>query len=320
MIPQAPIPQTTTHTIVQQVQASQAESPLRKSELRALLLAAISQNEAQNIKTGVLVTNARGKRVLSHNRTTKHFAASINKVPIALLVLEDLRAGRLSLNQTITWQPSDLRGGFGDYDQPGAPIQATLRQALQDMLNKSGNTVVRAIVNYQLGGPAAVNDRFAAQDLPNTTLTVLSPTSFYLGDSTPEDALHALQKLVAKQDRYSRFMQNAMATNIFEDFGVRSQLQDKNLVLINKIGLLDDPDGNNRHDVGLVYNKKTGNSYGYSFFTTAPFESTDATARAEQSLKDMGVGVLRYSGNKHYAARFKNKLFRSDHPEHRVRY
>ena len=64
------------------------------------------------------------------------------------------------------------------------------------------------------------------------------------------------------------------------------------------MGQLNDPDGNNRHDVGIIYNTKTHKSYGYSFLTTSPNASETATIRAEESLKDMGRLTLRFAGNK----------------------
>jgi beta-lactamase class A len=307
MISQTPLPPPTNFNIdrsriVNQVQEdSNFSHSIKEMMLKSLLRAAIGQNDTESIVTGVTVTDLRdGHTIFGHNQDTKHFAASINKIPITLLLLEDLRAGEINLDQTVVWQPTDVRGGFGDFDQPGAPTQATVREILQDMLNKSGNTVTRASVNYLLSGPEAVNARFAEKpQLSNTELTVLGPTSFYLGDSTPRDAMWALQALLEPQDTYGKFVKKALATNIFTDFGVRSQLSDENnILLVNKIGLLDDPEGNNRHDVGIIYNKHTRKSYGYSFFTTSPFESPTATLRADQSLKDMGGYVLRFAGNK----------------------
>ena len=307
MIPQAPIPEQSIPTNVSEVQASEQlerediKQLIKEIYLRHLLKKAINQNEAESVITGVTVRDLNADRtVFSHNQNTEHFAASVNKIPIALLALEDLRAGALDLDQIVTWQESDRRGGFGLYDQPGAPLQAPLRDVLYDMLNRSGNTVVRATVNHLLGGAATVNARWAAKpQLSHTYLIILDESRFYLGNSTPHDSMWAMEQLLATQDSYALFMKDALTTNIFTDFGVRSQLQGNDfIVLVNKIGLLDDVEGNNRHDVGIIYNQRTNKSYGYSFFTTSPFDSPTATPRADQSLKDMGLYALRYAGDK----------------------
>lgn len=240
------------------------------------------------------------RTIVGHNQDEEHFAASINKIPIALLLLDELRAGNLTTDQIITWQPSDQRGGFGLYDQPGAPLQGTVQDLLFDMLNRSGNTVVRAFVNYTLDGPEAVNQRFAEKPgLTNTYLMPLGGGSFYLGNSTARDSLWAINELLATNDQYQPLVKDMLATNIFTDFGVRTQLSNnKHIVLANKIGALNDPDGNNRHDVGVIYNTKTHKRYGYSFFTTSPYDDVDATTQAENSLKKMGGYTLHYAGDK----------------------
>ncbi|HET8671220.1 MAG TPA: serine hydrolase, partial [Candidatus Saccharimonadales bacterium] len=151
------------------------------------------------------------------------------------------------------------------------------------------------------------NERWARMpELSHTRLQPLDPNRFYLGNSTPHDSLWTMGKLMEQQDQYAGFMKDAMAANIFEDFGVRSQLAGTDfVVLVNKIGLLDDIEGNNRHDVGAIYNEKTGKTYAYSFMTTAPYDAADPTAtqRAEQSLREMGRATLRFAGsNKAYGS------------------
>lgn len=285
---------------------------IREIVLRHLVDGSIRDDEAQGILTGVQIMDMQNDRVIvAHNQNTEHFAASVNKVPVALLVLQDLRAHKLNLDQTMTWQPSDVRDGYGVYDQPGAPTTASLRDVLFDMLNHSGNTVVRVAVNYGLGGAAAVNARWAA--IPQLSHTYLQPlpgegNRFYLGNSTPHDSLWALEQLLSRQDRYVTFMKDAMATNIFTDFGVRSQLAGNDwILLVNKVGILDDPEGDDRHDVGIVYNSRTHKSYGYSFMTTSPEVNPAATPQAGQSLMYMGRYLLRFAGD-HVANRPNNRI------------
>jgi beta-lactamase class A len=281
--------------------------------LRHLLQGAIYRNERQDIVTGVAVKDLHTNRtVFTHNQDTAQFAASINKLPVALLVLQDLRAGKTAMDQRVQWATDDRRDGYGVYDEAGAPTEATVEEVLEDLLNKSGNTAVRILVNKVLGGSAQVNQRWAAEpNLSHTALQPLDENRFYLGNSTPGDALWTIEQLTNKRDTYSQFMSKAMAGNIFNDFGVRSQLpDDADQVLINKVGILDDVEGNNRHDVGVVYDKETKRSYAYAFFTTAPFNETDqgATERADASLKEMGRYTLRYASNKDIKLRQVNNF------------
>jgi beta-lactamase class A len=312
--PTVPDPSQVPPAIVEQLSASEGAAAfgdhemgdfIKKLILRHLINGAIRQNEAQHVTSGVQITDLKsGQTIVGHNLDTQHFAASINKLPVVLLVLQDLRAGRLSLNQTMTWQASDVRAGNGVFDQPGAPLQASLGDVIFDLLNRSGNTAVRILVNQGLGGAAAVNNRWAQiPQLSNTRLQPLDANRFFLGNSTPRDSLWTMTELMKTQDQYATFLKNALKSNIFTDMGVRSQLAGNDyIVLVNKVGILDDVDGNNRHDVGIIYNTRTHKSYGYSFMTTSPFDDPAATPRAGQSLKDMGRYLLRFSGDKRHQA------------------
>jgi len=261
----------------------------------------IEENESQGVTTSVSLTDLQNNRtLLRHNENAVQFAASVNKIPIAWLVLQDLRSGKIHMDDTVTWMDSDIRAGYGTYDQPGAPKTATVKDVINDMLNRSGNTAVRILVNYELGGAAAVNARLSQySELPNTRLQPLDSNRFYVGNSTSKESLWTMKQLLAKSDSYQKFMKHSLETNIFSYYGVRSQLEGNDyIVLANKVGILDDVDGNNRHDVGIIYNTKTHKAYGYSFMTTTAYENVTGTAQAEHSLDLMGKDVLRFAGDK----------------------
>ncbi|HUS25936.1 MAG TPA: serine hydrolase [Nevskiaceae bacterium] len=290
---------------------------IKQAVLRYRLSKSVQQAENAQVLPGVRVVDFQTNQVVyDHNQNSVHFAASVNKLPIAWLVLQDLRAGTLQFNQVLTWTAADQRAGAGIYDQPGAPTQATVKDLLFDMLNPSGNTAVRALVNQGMGGAQAVNNRLAqVPQIPNTRLQPLDANRFYVGNTTPKEALFIMQQLLAGQDKYQKYVKNALATNIYTDISVRSQLAGNDFILlVNKVGLLDDPEGNNRHDVGVIYNTKAHKSYGFSLLTTSPFTSTTATSVAEQSLKDMGRATLRYAGDKPGAS-LQTQTFAAPQPQ-----
>lgn len=284
----------------------------------------IAKNEQLGVTTDVSIVDMQtGQPVVSHNLDTEQFAASVNKVPVADLVLTDLRSGKLHMDQTLTWAASDVRGGEGMYDQPGAPLQATLQDVLFDLLNRSGNTAVRILVNKTLGGAAAVNNRIVSElQLQHTYLIPVDSDRFYLGNSTARDSLSATQRLLSVNDTYGAYVKNALVTNIYTNYGVKSQLAGNDyIVLANKIGILDDPDGNNRHDVGLIYNTRTHKIFGYSFMTTAPGENWETpTAQAGVSLADMGEAVLRAAGDKASDKHKQPKALSAPRAESRIKY
>lgn len=301
IVPPVPVPATPVGSNVQTAAQADAAPAFSSIMLRSKVQRAIVRNEKLDITTGVNIMDMQsGQHIVGHNLDTEQFAASINKVPVAALIMRDVRMGNLRFDQVLTWSAGDVRAGNGTFDQPDAPLQATVKDVLFDLLNRSGNTAVRVLVNQGLGGAAQVNTRITNELLlQHTYLEPLDADRFYLGNTTPRDAITALNTLVQRNDTYGQFLRGAMATNIYGDYGVRTQLAGNEYIMLsNKVGILDDAAGNNRHDVGIIYNTKTARSYGYAFMNTAPGEPDAATTtQAAASLSQMGAPLLRYAGD-----------------------
>lgn len=268
--------------------------------LRQYIKKEIRDNDRKDIVSGVSIVDLQtDQTIIGNAEDTQQFAAGVNMLPVTMLLMEDLRAGTTTLDTELTWEASDRRDGSGKYDHPDAPRTATVREVLHDLLTRSGNTAVRVLVNKVLGGSEAVNTRLTSvAELPNTRLKTVDPDRFYLGFSTAKESLFVLQKIVATDDEYTTLVKEYMAANIFESYGVKSQLAGNDyIVLVNKAGQVNDWEGKNaRHDVGIIYNTKTDKSYGYSFMMTSPMAER-ATRQAEGSLKDMGKYTLRFAGD-----------------------
>lgn len=264
----------------------------------------IIANEKANVTTGALMRNLNTQKTfVNYEENTKHFAVTTNKMAIAHLLVQDLDSGKI-VNPTLPLPPADQRiPGTGKYDQPDAPNQASLKELFFDMLNRSGNTAVRVLVDA-MGGPTAVNDRLAQiPEIPNTRLVPVGQDGrFFMGDTTTKEALFLLEQMYFHNGVNADFVKQALRTNIFSDYGVRSQLGDTDrIVLTNNTGMLNDPDGNSRHDIGIVRNYRSGISYSYAIMTTS--RSSNATARAETSIQEMGRTLLRFAGDKREDAR-----------------
>lgn len=284
---------------LQLLERDDVKNIIKTAIMRVFLKKEVHENEKQQIVTDVTLLDLdTEQKMYGHNEDTVHFAASINKLPVTLLLIENLKAGGVTLDTTVSWEASDVRAGNGQYDQPGAPTTATVRQVLFDMLNRSGNTAVRALVNKVLDGAEAVNARLAAKsELQHTRLIPLDAGRFYLGDTTSRESLWVLREIMKEDASYAQIVRNMLSSNIFENDGFRSQLAGNDyVVLANKTGLLYDPEGNNVHDVGIIYNTKTNKTYGYSVLTTSPNDAV--TPRADQSIKNMGKYVLKFAGDK----------------------
>jgi beta-lactamase class A len=272
---------------------------------RILLAAALNKtakaNDRQTITTSVTAYDLTDhKLIYTHNIDFEHYAASTQKIPIVTLVLQDLRAGKVTMDTILNWSDIDRRDGAGVYDAVGSPTTGTVRDVIFDMLNRSGNTAIRILVNKVLGGAAATNDRLAAY--PQLKVTRLQPVDadrFLVGYTTARESAFMFNMFYQETDGDTEFAKHALATNIFNDYGPRSQVQDHDkMVVIDKQGMLNDPEGNNRHDIGVIRNTQTHHEILYTLFTTSPGDSgLTLIAPAEESLKTMGRSLLSYEGD-----------------------
>ncbi len=288
-----------------QAEAQFREAPwdAKRLILKLQLTKQLIENQRKGIDTSLIVYDETDKKqIYSHNTDYKHWAASLSKLFVTQLLLEDLRAGKTTLDTVVSWDASDRRAGAGEFDSDTSATSATVRSVLFDMLNRSGNTAVRVIVNKVLGGAAAVNARYE-KDYPELKVTRLQPVDenrFLLGYTTPAEVDFILKKLYVKSDLYSFAVRDALATNIFNDYGPRSQVKDPDTItVIDKQGQLNDPEGNNRHDVGTIENSKNGHVLRYVLMTTNYEQPAGkVTDKATRSLQDFGKDMLRYQGDR----------------------
>lgn len=87
----------------------------------------------------LLTTNYKPQILLSKNETVKNNPASMTKIVTSIVMLENAT----NLNQTITFQDSDLVGGSGVEIKAGDII--TLRDALYTMMLSSSNNTAKAV-------------------------------------------------------------------------------------------------------------------------------------------------------------------------------
>jgi beta-lactamase class A len=287
-----------------QAEAQYREAPwdAKRLVLKLLITKQVYENKKKGIDSSVIVYDETDKKpIYSYNTDYVHWAASLSKLFVTNLLLEDLKAGKTNLDTVVSWDASDRRAGAGVYDADNSPTSAPLRDVLFDMLNKSGNTAVRVIVNKALGGAAAVNARY--EKMPELKVTRLEPidaSRFLLGYTTPGEVDFILKKLFKQTGPDIAFVKNALATNIFNDYGPRSQVKDPSIIsVIDKQGQLNDPEGNNRHDVGYIENSKNGHKLRYVLMTTNYEQPAgEVTNYATSSLQQFGKDMLRYEGDK----------------------
>lgn len=290
---------TPTSVIVQEstLLRGDTSSWMKQQQLRLALDKEIGKNKQDDITTSVYFVDNTHKQVLYRYQIDKeYYAASVNKLPITLLLLEDLRSGKVSLSDKVKLPASAerLQGGGRYDDADNRTHEITIGQALEDLLKRSGNTVVRILV-AELGGAKKVNERLTQdKSLRKTRLIERDNDEFWLGNTTARESLYLMNRVVEKQDTYGKLVQKALTENIFDDYGVKAQHKDEYIVLVNKIGQLSDIDGDVRHDVGVIYNTQTSERYSFAILNAADTETLINDTQPIDPIQPIGRQLLRY--------------------------
>lgn len=133
-------------------------------EARAVSLQSILDGEVSKIsgRAGVWVKHLTTGEEAAFRADESFNAASVIKVPVAVLAMRMAESGRLQLNERITITTDDMRDGSGvfRYHDPG--LQPTFRDVVMQMIATSDN-VATDITIRKVGGVERVNS-FLAED------------------------------------------------------------------------------------------------------------------------------------------------------------
>jgi beta-lactamase class A len=104
---------------------------------------------------------------IGHDELEVFQAASVVKLPLLLDALQRVERGELDLEKRHTMRPEDRAMGSGVLKFCDGGLEPTLRDLLRLMIVVSDNTATNMTLDV-LGGPDAINARFAALGLETT--------------------------------------------------------------------------------------------------------------------------------------------------------
>ncbi|WP_165521904.1 serine hydrolase [Micromonospora zingiberis] len=223
-------------------------------------------------------------------------AYSVNKIAVAVAVLDKVDRGLLTLDQQVEVTAAIVvPGGDGMFSLDGAyPSQVTLGHALANLLTVSDDTAVRLC---GLVCPAAeLNQIILAKGFPHTQVQpVADPNRFYLGTSTPRETHDLLRALVggalltpASTDFVLRLLRSPVA---FND-GVRREMSSAERARIaTKAGWFADA----RHEAGVIFDTAGTPVLTYALFADGQPGADDygATHPAVQARARLGRHLLK---------------------------
>lgn len=97
---------------------------------------------------GVYIRDLGEGRELNYGGERSWYLASTIKVPVAIAILQDVDAGKLSLNDTLTLEEGDKVDGPGDLAWKDAGTEVPVDDLLRDMLQVSDSTATGMLIRH----------------------------------------------------------------------------------------------------------------------------------------------------------------------------
>ncbi len=164
-------------------------------------------------------------------------AASTIKLPILLTFFEEVDAGRISLNQTMTIQPNQLAEGSGEMQVSAPGTQFTALEVATQMIVGSDNTATNMMIDL-LGGSAALNSKFVSHGLEKTRLSEPLPDLDGTNTTSARDLAQTL--LLITQDETLTLRSRDRVLNILQRTHNKSLLaaglEEQEALTYNKTG------------------------------------------------------------------------------------
>ncbi|MGS2618158.1 serine hydrolase [Micromonospora sp. LZ34] len=238
-------------------------------------------------------------------------AYSVNKIAVAVAVLDKVDRGLLTLDQRVdVTEAIVVPGGDGIFSLDTAyPSSVTLGHALAALLTVSDDTAVRLC---GLVCPAAeLNSILVAKGFPNTQVQpVANPNRFFLGTSTPRETHDLLRALVAGtllSPTGTAFLLKLLRSPIAFNDGIRRTTSSAERARIaTKAGWFADA----RHEAGVIFDAAGAPLVTYVLFADgqadpdnfgATHPAVAARARLGRRMLDL-TGALTGAGVTHRLA------------------
>jgi len=243
---------------------------------------------------GVFLMELESGEYLDYNGATAFSSASTIKVPILVAFLQDVDAGKIRLDETLTIQEEDYADGSGEMQFQALGTAYTALETAEMMITISDNTATNILVR-RLGGADVLNQRFQSWGMSNTVIR--SPLADLSGTNTttPKELTELLAKVsqgellsLRSRDRLMEIMQRTVA-----DALLPAGTADDKAIIAHKTGTLDNMIG----DTGII---DTPN--GRRYILTVLVERPTADERAEDLIRQVAGTVYDFMINPNASA------------------
>ena len=155
-----------------------------------------------NLVPGVFFVELESGSYVDLNASSAFPAASTIKIPILIAFFQDVDAGKMRLDETLTIRREMVAAGSGVLQYQPVGTQLTAEEVANKMITVSDNTAANMLIN-RLGGIEALNERFRSWGLTTTVIRNLLPDLQGTNSTTPKE-LGSLIAMVSKGNLVSQ--------------------------------------------------------------------------------------------------------------------
>jgi beta-lactamase class A len=180
---------------------SQEISPL-KTAIQSLA------STSPSLTPGVFVVDLDNGSYVDINAATTFPSASTIKIPILVAFFQDVDAGRIRLDETMTTKREHIAGGSGDMQSKPVGTTYSALEVVNKMITISDNTATNMLIE-RLGGMEALNQRFRSWGLSATAIRNPLPDLQGTNTTSPKE-LGSLLAMVSKGNLVSMTSRDRM--------------------------------------------------------------------------------------------------------------
>ncbi len=166
------------------------ELPLLKSTVTTM----VTNNT--NLTPGIFLVDLDNGGYVDINAAASFPAASTIKIPILVAFFQDVDAGKIRLNESLTLEQNMIAGGSGNMKSKQPGTQFTALEVATKMMTISDNTATNMLIE-RMGGMEMLNQRFRSWGLRTTSVRNLLPDVEGTNTASPKE-LATLMAMVGK--------------------------------------------------------------------------------------------------------------------------
>ncbi len=139
-----------------------------------------------NLTPGVFVLDIASGAYVDLNAGATFSAASTIKIPILIAFFQEVDAGNIRLDETMTMKQEFIAGGSGDMQYKPVGTKYTALEVANKMMTISDNTATNMLID-RLGGISSLNQRFQSWGLATTQIRNILPDLEGTNSTTPKE-------------------------------------------------------------------------------------------------------------------------------------